>query len=207
MPDRPKTPQWRRNQIKDVALSVLEKARVDKLPVNLRDVLKALGFLCTTFENAKAHGIIVEGTDDGYTLARPVPGGVQYMIIYNAAVMVRQRIRWTIAHEIGHIVLGHIDGAYKGGDKEAEANYFARELLAPLSVLDELGARTPAAISQTCDISSEAAELRSADFVRRDAYKSAHGNTLHDMRFLRQFSRMFDMEIATEFSVGIRKTA
>lgn len=195
--NRPKMPQQRRNEIKVAVLDLLYWARVDDLPVNLRAILRTIGVHCVTAAFAEAYGIKLNGTDDGYTIARPVPGGVQYMIVYNDQ-QIQQRVRWTIAHEIGHIVLGHVDGRVMDGDIEAEANYFARELLAPLAVLDELGARSTEAIAAACGLSAEAAAIRAADFSRRDAYKAQHGNTTHDLRFLRQFSKAFDSEIAGE---------
>jgi Zn-dependent peptidase ImmA (M78 family) len=56
---------------------------------------------------------------------------MSYIILYNDE-MDSNRIRFTIAHEIGHIVLGH---EYSCEETESEADYFARNLLVPMGIL------------------------------------------------------------------------
>lgn len=89
-----------------------------------------------------------------------------------------QRCRFTIAHELGHIFLGHLfkengNGFATIDDAEHSANVFARDLLAPACVLHELQALTSAAIANLCDISFEAATYRAeriAELERRNAF-------------------------------------
>ncbi len=82
-----------------------------------------------------------------------------------------QRCRFTVAHELGHIFLGHLlvaEAAYAyrtfavRNDIESSANVFARDILAPACVLHELGAASPEEIAKLCDISLEAAQIRAA---------------------------------------------
>lgn len=42
------------------------------------------------------------------------------------------RRRFTIAHELGHLYMGHTCDGHDGSNKETEANQFAAELLVPL---------------------------------------------------------------------------
>ena len=77
------------------------------------------------------------------------------------------RCRFTIAHELGHIFLGHLliqTPQYRTfaqkDDTESVANVFARDLLAPACVLHELQALTPDSIAKLCKISLEAATYR-----------------------------------------------
>ena len=142
-----KIAKWRRDEIKEAVVDIIIRCRVESLPVDVFALMDKLGILYTTFSFAEFHGVWVEGTTDGYTIARNIEGNPKYIIVFNENERSRQRVRWTIAHELGHIILGHINKCCAVGDKEAEANYFARELLSPLSALDELGARSAAAIS------------------------------------------------------------
>lgn len=78
-----------------------------------------------------------------------------------------ERCRFTIAHELGHIFLGHLlinTPTYRTfavrDDNESAANVFARDLLAPACVLHELHAINAAEISRICNISLEAAQYR-----------------------------------------------
>lgn len=77
------------------------------------------------------------------------------------------RCRFTIAHELGHIFLGHLlinTTAYRTfavrDDNESAANVFARDLLAPACVLHELNVLSAKDISKLCNISLEAATYR-----------------------------------------------
>ena len=75
--------------------------------------------------------------------------------------------RFTIAHEFGHIFLGHRlkNGYYartfeKRNDEEQEADMFAARLLAPACVLWGLKLHTTDEISAECKISKSAAKIR-----------------------------------------------
>ncbi len=71
-----------------------------------------------------------------------------------------ERCRFTIAHELGHIFLGHTLKNENGEDEEKAANVFARDLLAPACVLYELKVWDAEAIARLCNISLQAASIR-----------------------------------------------
>ena len=81
----------------------------------------------------------------------------------------RGRTRFTIAHELGHILLGH-ELSDSGGHfrtasdrrepAEKQADEFAARLLAPACVLWALDLYDSAEIMRVCDISAEAAGYR-----------------------------------------------
>ena len=84
---------------------------------------------------------------------------------------VRGRTRFTVAHELGHILLGHELAPDKSGHfrtasdrrepAETQADEFAARLLAPACVLWGLECYEPEDIMRVCDISREAAQYRS----------------------------------------------
>jgi hypothetical protein len=93
-----------------------------------------------------------------------------YVTIYNGNFSIN-RIRWTLAHEIGHIVLGHFEfdetALLRGGLDgkkysilEIEAHTFAAELLAPTFIINNLGKLKADLIKKICIISDEAASKR-----------------------------------------------
>lgn len=51
-----------------------------------------------------------------------------YIVLYNEDIVMPERLRFTLAHEIGHIFLGH---TCDGDAEESEANAFAAQLLMP----------------------------------------------------------------------------
>lgn len=83
-------------------------------------------------------------------------------IFYNDNIYPNARVRYAIAHEIGHLVLKH---NYKKSmmtvkEREAEANKFAILLLAPAIVLHCCNAIKTNDIMMICDISYSAAKIR-----------------------------------------------
>lgn len=58
-----------------------------------------------------------------------------YLIVYNEKISNINRVRWSIAHEYGHIILKH---ELQSDQNEVEANFFAANLLLPRCVLKEL---------------------------------------------------------------------
>ena len=110
------------------------------------------------------------------------------IIAVDSSLPHRQRA-FCIAHELGHIMLDHVTQNDTVLERmEAEANYFALQLLAPLAVLDAMDAKSASEIQALCGLSHQAAELRRRDFERRNRHKAKHGDTKHDLLFLQQFA-------------------
>ncbi|MDE5583116.1 MAG: ImmA/IrrE family metallo-endopeptidase [Ruminococcus sp.] len=69
--------------------------------------------------------------------------------------------RYTIAHELGHILLGHFAGnTMSSSDMEYQAERFAIDILAPACVLWGLNLHTTKDISEVCNISISVAQRR-----------------------------------------------
>ena len=64
------------------------------------------------------------GNAEGLSLRREG----MYLVLYNETSVPR-RLNWTLAHEVGHILLGHI--GEEGAHLEREADAFAASLLCP----------------------------------------------------------------------------
>lgn len=109
-----------------------------------------------------------------------------------------QRCRFTIAHELGHILLGHmlVDKiAYRTfavqNDTESAANVFARDLLAPACVLHELQILTAAEISRLCNISLEAATYRSERMQELEKRNAFYKHPL-EQKVIKQFNQFIN---------------
>lgn len=100
--------------------------------------------------------------------------GRVYIIHDSPFVIVKEtepigRIRFTIAHELGHYLLGHLGNDLNVLNREyenikppleSEADVFASRLLAPACVLWGLNLHTPQEIAEACNISLQAATIR-----------------------------------------------
>lgn len=93
----------------------------------------------------------------------------KYLILYNEKVENKKRIRWTLAHELGHFMLKHNELSKRSiiarsslSDNEydafeSEANVFARSLLAHPAIICQFKSANPHFISDLFHISYEAA--------------------------------------------------
>ncbi len=125
-------------------------------------------------------------------------------IFYNDKISNEGRLRFTIAHEIGHHILGHISSGYriipvcaerskkaKRTTIESEANIFASRLLAPSIVLHTLDATTPEDIVKLCGMSYQAATYRSERLGELDERNCYNIDEL-ERRVLSNFTEYID---------------
>lgn len=155
---------------RNAAWEILLACRVEALPVDLNAVLRHLDVRVYSYSHGRelmeAAGLAgTAGQSSGVTFF----AGAQPVILYNDAEM-PQRIRFTIAHELGHLVLGHVQpGEHTRQNREPEpgdnpteqaANRFAADLLAPACVLWGLDLRRAEDIAKVCKISIQAARFR-----------------------------------------------
>lgn len=130
-----------------------------KLPVIVSDIIKKSSNI-NLLKNSQVN--FLKPNESGLTIVE----NKTFKIIYNDNEN-SSRCRFTIAHELGHIFLGHLiinKVAYRtfkiNDSNENEANVFARDLLAPACVLHELKITKAIDISKLCNISYEAATYR-----------------------------------------------
>jgi len=98
----------------------------------------------------------------------------KYIIMYNgSSKFPNERIKYTIAHELGHIILGHheiirqqqiaqndrIDKAL-----EREANYFAACILCPIPIIHQMKLESVYCIEDAFEVSREAAVIAWNDY-------------------------------------------
>ena len=89
-----------------------------------------------------------------------------YIVVYNGRRR-RERIWWSLAHEFGHVLLGHVftQGWHDDPQKEREADMFAAELLLPLGALKEVRRWPLEHIARGFDTSLEATRNRLKDLA------------------------------------------
>lgn len=96
----------------------------------------------------------------------------QFICAINAAACGKMRKRFTLAHELSHILLSHVGGFGErpsekvAAQQEKAADRFAAELLAPLSVLHYCGVSSAQEVARLCGISMEAAHYRFEELSR-----------------------------------------
>lgn len=142
---------------RDLVWEILIRERITELPVRVSELCRNMGI-----------PILLHEFEDGNS-------GVSAMVNGNPIILVNkgdspERQRFTAAHELGHIMLGHV-GKYKLVNREPSpndnpieqaANVFASRLLAPACVLWGCNIHTAGEIAVNCKISRQAAEYRAA---------------------------------------------
>lgn len=145
--------------VRGAAWQVLIDYGVSELPVSTLDIATVAGVKVVKNNDVN----ILQDGEAGASIT----DGKDWYIVYNNND-IRQRVRFTIAHEVGHIFLGHaIVAGYHARtidvakpDVETQADVFASRLLAPSCVLWALNLHTADDIAKVCDISLAAAKIR-----------------------------------------------
>lgn len=162
-------------QARDASWKILLDCGVDSLPVKITMLCRQLGIGVHTYQSSgdilRQHNLSnLTKQTDGFC----INFGGEYHIFYDSTLPVSRK-RFTLGHELGHIILGHIgSGKYSTRNQEpslldmpeeTQANQFAARILAPACVLHELHAIQPEQISELCGISITAARFRAERMV------------------------------------------
>lgn len=136
-----------------VAYDTVYFSNQDKLPLSIKKLIRSIPNLHIQKYSkfAEKRNLSLEET---YEILDSEEGCLwmrsdgQYIILYNDAVDNSGRIRFTLAHELGHYLLKHNEKSKKTSLArysltsedydvfEKEANYFAKRLLAPIPLID-----------------------------------------------------------------------
>lgn len=168
------------------------------LPKNLRhfafDIKKAILTLgnCTIHsyqEFAELHNISVDEiivyceSETGCTIKQ----GGNYIIMFNdAPSIVRSRKRFTLAHELGHILLEHMivlesvgvyNSSYSDEQFERNADCFAACILCPMPILSQIKPQKAFSLQMIFGVSLQAAEILLYDYK---CYNKHHDIEWHD---------------------------
>lgn len=154
----------RRARAEEAAESLLARMAVDRLPVDPFRIAAALGVLVIEEAVEDCDGaLVVEGDAAG--------------ILINSAVEPEGRRRFTLAHEVGHLILHEDRFRYRvdrlrdienqaTDDMDQEASYFAAALMMPLSLISPQYTRAEPSLeladelADQCGVSTQAAARR-----------------------------------------------
>ena len=146
--------------VRNASWQVLLDYNVRQLPVKITDIAKQADI--KVVKNSDCH--LLKDNQIGLSILIDS----KWYIVFDDN-MSSERARFTIAHELGHIFLGHIsllnrsdsENEYKEKpEEETQADMFAARLLAPACVLWGLHLHSANDISQICNISYQAATYR-----------------------------------------------
>jgi Zn-dependent peptidase ImmA (M78 family) len=192
--------------IKNIVNDIYLKLNITKFPIDIIEIINS-------FDNIKIvsyhqfmidHNLTKEETfeiltsEEGCTdYYKPLD---RYIIYYNDIDnKSEERIRWTLTHELGHILCCHYskntkifseqltEAEYRY--KEAEANHFTGLLLSNPIILKKLNVRCSYDIEIFCALSSEASKYRYDSYKRWCKYSFI---TSSDRYIIRNFQNYLD---------------
>lgn len=152
------------------------------------------------------------GSEDGCSILEESTG--KYLVFVNDIdyiIFNPLRRKWTLAHELGHIVLAHHiitnktklnrDGLSKKEYKllEKEADFFASILLAPPIILYHVGIKSADDIKKLCKISTQASKNRYKSYKRWLKFNSID---YYDHLLLEHFSNFIYQKKCIHCSYG-----
>ena len=162
---------------RDAAWEILIRHGVSSLPVSLAPICRAEEIRVMSYKRAESIlrelGVLnFEDGNDAFTFGR--------MIFYDES-RPNGRIRFSLAHELGHIFLHDTSAGTRYNREpdphddpiETEANLFAARLLAPAIVLHDVRAYEPEEIADLCRISLQAARFRAERLQQLEARNRA----------------------------------
>lgn len=171
----------RKERCKLFALEYLLYKQINNLPINFTsdkfyNVFEDFEWLIVDYDEAKE----LLNTDDPLNICKRKAlartfhkrGDKIFLTVYIKNMNYPNRDYYTIAHELGHIILGHFiefknTSLERGGltkDEyyvlEREAELFAAELLMPIPVLKKFRIKSSSNIVSLCNVSKSAASIR-----------------------------------------------
>lgn len=143
--------------INQKVLEVFIECDIKSFPIDCMYIIKKLGYSLLKYselsEEKRSSCLMV--SDECLML---------YNSIYYNDEMAISRIKFSLAHEIGHIVLNH--GEYMNPLKETEANCFASNMLAPRMAIHYAKCKNQNDVVKIFHISQEAAQYSFDDYRR-----------------------------------------
>lgn len=145
----------RYEEIKEVVADTIEDANITEYPYDVFGVAQKLEIKVISYQSLseKKREACFTKSEDAFSILIDFGNRAEWHIYYNENIGY-YRVRFTIMHEIGHIVLDHEDG---NEVEESEANFFAKHILAPPCIMHKVGIEDYLDIVSEFDVSQEMA--------------------------------------------------
>lgn len=125
-----KLPGIRYEQIKWKVVHLFEKTGEDSIPVDPFAIAAELGIVVVPYRllGKTAKAACLKVSESGFKFCFVGHDGLETRYVFYNDQKPCGHVRFTVLHEIGHIVLGHLQESEVA---EAEANFFAKYAIAP----------------------------------------------------------------------------
>ena len=142
----------RYEEIKECVVATFKKYDIKTIPIDCFDLAKKLNIIMTPFSKLTAEQLNKIKFCEGEVIMFGINDKI-YMF-YNDMDFYETRQRFSMFHEIGHIVLGH---RCESELAKSEADFFARYAIAPIPIVDKLNCNNIVDLCKIFNISIDCA--------------------------------------------------
>lgn len=145
----------RYEEIKEVVADTIEDAKITSFPFDVFEVARRLDVKLVSYQSLsdKRKNACLSKSEDAFSILIEFENRMEWRIYYNQEIGYH-RVRFTIMHELGHIMLDHDDG---NEVEESEANFFSKHILAPPCIMHKVGIEDYVDIVSNFEVSEEMA--------------------------------------------------
>ena len=188
-------PDSRYEEIKDCVITCFERSNISTFPVKPSIIVESNGIKLKTYSqhSEQLFQQALEISNDGFSIFQ----NNSWFIFYNPTITPQERIRFTLMHEIGHIVLNHTEHSELA---EAEADFFARYALAPTVLIQSLPEINEYTIHEKFGISITAARIALENYYKWRNHFIWIGQKYTETE--KRFARLFNIELLDQFLVA-----
>lgn len=164
-----------RKEILEKVIYVLNESNIHSYPIDCEQILQNFGYRILSYSEIKRKNpelleLCESYSDDSFR------DYYSKTIAYNDVDIPYPRIRFSLMHELGHIIMDHKGRSLKN---EQDANYFATNILAPRMAIHYSGCKNANHVAKFFMMSFEAAEYAFDDYRRwhrRAVYKMSEAD-------------------------------
>ncbi len=180
----------RYEQIKHLVLRTFRQHKIDEIPVNPWNLARSMGIELKKYSSLSADNrkFLTTQFSGGLSWRVKNPDGKSsYVIFYDDLVPIGRQ-RFTILHEIGHIVLRHHQDS---GLADTEADFFAKYAIAPPVLIHVFGRRDYSDIAFAFGLSAECAR-NSLNYYNRWRRRRREKYTDYEYELVEIFAKKSD---------------
>lgn len=154
-------PSRRYEEIKYIVINMFKRHDIRNIPIDCFEIAMKMGIILKPYSSLTVDGLAaaLAKSNDGFCLLRREGIGeftyYQWYIFYNDSLSPK-RIRFTLMHELGHIVIDHTE---ESDLAEAEANFFAKYALAPPPLVNKVLPEDYIELGDAFDLSNQCARF------------------------------------------------
>lgn len=114
----------------DLIADLYEELEISEFGFDLEKAIRKLDINLIPYSSYENKELLVHYDEDGFTWINPRNDKVE--IFFNDRICPKERIKFTLPHELGHICLGHnLTTEVETYREKSEADMFAREFYCP----------------------------------------------------------------------------